>query len=87
MGLACPCADRLGIIAIVLLATEERLHILWADDLHLMPKFLELTRPAERPGASFDNGRTPIDLSKNGEQLITHDPPLQDDTTAPIDAM
>lgn len=45
--------DRLGIIAIVLLATDERLHLLWADDLHPMSKIFELARPTEHPSTSL----------------------------------
>ena len=45
MGLAGGGADRLGIVAIVLLPTHEGLHVLWTDDPYPVPKLLELPLP------------------------------------------
>ena len=44
LGLARGRTDRLGVIAVVLLSADEWLHILRADDLHLMTQFLALAR-------------------------------------------
>jgi hypothetical protein len=44
LGLARGRTDRLGVIAVVLLSADKWLHILRADDLHLMTQFLALAR-------------------------------------------
>ena len=76
-----------GIVAIVLLPAHERLHILWADDLHLVTQCLELAGPEECARAGLDHHDARIDLRQDGDPLITHHPSLQDDVSIAIDAM
>jgi hypothetical protein len=80
-------ANRLSVIAVVLLPAHERLHILGANDLHLMPKRFELTRPVECSRAGFDDHCAWIDLRQNREKLIAHHPALHDDAAIAVDAM
>ncbi len=87
LGLARGRTDRLGVIAVVLLSADEWLHILRADDLHLMTQFLALARPIEGARTGFDDHCARIDLCEGCEKLITHHPALQDDVAAAIDAM
>jgi hypothetical protein len=47
VGLPGRRADRLGIVAVVLLTHRERLDVLRADDLDRVPKALELALPIE----------------------------------------
>jgi len=54
VGLPGGCADRFGIVAIVLLAEHEGLHVLQADDLDRMTKALELALPVERSRAGLE---------------------------------
>src|SRR5690606_7463203 len=44
----------LGIVAVILLALHEGLHILRRDDLHGMPLSLKMPLPVEGACASFD---------------------------------
>ena len=74
--LACGGADRLSVVAVVLLPPHKGLNILRADDLHPVAKCLKLTSPAERAGAGFDHDRAALDLRDNVEKLIAHHPPL-----------
>ena len=79
--------DRLGVVAIILLPAHERLHVLRADDLHLMPEGLELACPIKDSRAGFDNHRTPVDLCKDLQKLITHDPALESNVAIAVDAV
>jgi hypothetical protein len=80
-------ADRLGVIAAVLLPAHKRLHVSRADDLRLMPKCFELTCPIECSHAGFNDDGAAFDLRQRHEKLIAHHPALQDDATIPVDAM
>jgi hypothetical protein len=73
--------------AIVLLPAHERLHILRTDDLDLMAERFELPRPAKRASASFDHDHASVNLCKDFEKLVTHDPALQNHIAALIDAV
>ncbi len=44
----------LGIVAVILLALQERLHILRRDDLHSMPLSFKMPLPVKGTRASFD---------------------------------
>lgn len=80
-------ANRFGVIAVVLLASDEWLHILRADDLHLMAERLELSRPAEGAGAGFNHNGAAINLCDDDKQLIAHDPAFENDTAIAVHAM
>ncbi len=69
-------ADRFSVVAVVLLTPHEGLHILRADNLHLMPKSFELTRPIEGARTGFDDHSARIDLREDCEKLIAHHPAL-----------
>ena len=64
-GLARGRADRLGVVAVVLLSADEWLHILRAYDLHLMPQRFELTRPIKCARAGFEDDCARINLCKD----------------------
>jgi hypothetical protein len=55
-------ANRLSVVAVVLLTPHEGLHILRAYDLHLMPKRFELARPVECSRAGFNDNGAAFDL-------------------------
>jgi hypothetical protein len=61
VGLTHSRADCLGIVAVVLLPSHERFHILRADDLHLVAQFLKLAGPAKCPRAGFNRNGTRFD--------------------------
>ena len=71
--LPCCCDDRLGIIAIVLLA-NERLHILRTDNLHAVSECLKLTRPMKGAGTGFDDDCTAWNVANNTEEPIAPNP-------------
>ena len=85
--LACRGADRFRVIAVVLLPPHERLDILRADQLDLMPERLELARPIECARAGFDDHRARSDLRHGRQKLIPHHPALQDDAAVAVDAV
>ena len=87
VGLAHGRADRLGIVAVVLLPAHERFHILRADDLHLVAKGFKLARPAEGARAGLDRDRTRFDAGKHSQQLIAHDPAFENRIAFAIRAM
>jgi hypothetical protein len=87
MGLARRGADGLRVIAVVLLPPHKGLHILRADDLHLVPERFELAHPPEGACAGFDDDGAGIDLSENLEQLAAHHPTLEDRPTIAVHAM
>jgi hypothetical protein len=45
--LACRCADRLGIVAVILLPSHKRFDVLRANDLDLVAERFKFTGPAE----------------------------------------
>jgi hypothetical protein len=47
MRLTCSCADRLGIVAVILLPSHKRLYILRADESDLMAKSFKLSCPVK----------------------------------------
>src|SRR5262249_28347802 len=55
-----------------------------ADHLDPMTERLKLTRPVESARAGFDNHSAWIILRQDSEELITHDPTLQNDTAVPV---
>jgi hypothetical protein len=79
--------DCLGVVAIILLSAYERLHVLWADDLHPMPERFKLARPVKGSRTCFDNHRTPVDLCQDLQKLIAHDPALENDAAIAVDAV
>lgn len=87
VGLAHGSADRLGVIAIVLLPSYKWLHKLPADYFHSMDNCLEFPYPAESARAGLDCNRTALQLSDYLEKLVSHDPPLDDEATATVYAM
>ena len=80
-------ADRLGVVAVVLLPTHERLHILRADDLHVMPERLELPSPVECACAGLKHNCALVDLRSHFKKLIAHHFALQNDATVAVHAM
>lgn len=80
-------ADGLSVVPVVLLPTHEGLHILRADNLHLMPEGFKLPLPIESPRTGFKNHRAWIDLGDDLDKLISHHPTLQDNTAVAIDAV
>jgi hypothetical protein len=52
-----------------------------------MAESFELTRPAESAGAGFDNDRATANLCKDFEELVTHDPALQNHIAVPVHAV
>ncbi len=84
MGLAGCSTYCLGIIAIILLAANKWLHILWADELHLMPNSLKAPCPIKCTRASFDDNPARRDLCNNAHQLIPHDTSLQNSSAGGI---
>jgi len=87
MRLAHRGADCLSVVSVVLLSPHERLHILRAYDLHRMPEFLELPRPAERAGAGFDRDGAWLDAAKYTEELIAHHSSFEDRAASSIGSM
>jgi hypothetical protein len=63
-------ADRLGVVAVVLVAADEGLHELRADDPHHVPGPLELPRPVEGARAGFDADRAARQRRDEGQELI-----------------
>lgn len=87
MRLAGGRADRLRIVAIVLLPPHKGLHILRADYFDLMPKRFELPRPVERARARFQDDRTAIDPRHRRKKFVAHHPASQNDMTIATDEM
>src|SRR4029077_4219397 len=83
--LPCCCDDRFSVIAIVLLPANKRLHIRWADDRHVVPERLKLTRPIKGAGAGLDDDRTPRNVANDAEQLLAKNSTLIDRPAAPVD--
>ncbi len=80
-------ADRLGVVAVVLLSTHERLHVLRADDLHLVPERLELALPIKCARAGFYDDHASVDLREDREELIARHPALQNNPAVAVHAM
>src|SRR6516225_2501270 len=72
-------ADRVCVIAVILLPAHKRLYILGADNLDPMPERLKLTRPVERARAGLDDNGAWMNLRQHSKELITHHPTLQND--------
>src|ERR1700756_523394 len=53
--LPCGYADRLRVIAVILLPAHKRFHILRANNFNLMPNCLKFTCPVERARAGLDD--------------------------------
>jgi len=85
--LPCGYADRLRVIAVILLPAHKRLYILGADHLDPMAERLKLMRPVERARAGLDDNGARTNLRQDSKELIPHHPTLQNDTTVPVDAM
>jgi len=81
MWLARRRADRLGVIAIVLLTTHERLHILWADDLHLVAERFKLAGPEKRRRC---RPRPPLCIGRPAQQLRAVDRALPGAAEPPV---
>jgi hypothetical protein len=84
MRLTRGCADRLSVIAVVLLTAHKGLNILRTDDLDPLAKRLELPRPAEGSRTGFNNDGAGLNLSENFEKQIAHHPAFQHHTTTAI---
>src|SRR5271155_581333 len=67
-------ADRLCVIAVVLLPADEWLHILRSHDLHRVTELLELPLPKERTGGGFDADEARRQFAKDLEQLLPANP-------------
>jgi Homeodomain-like domain len=80
-------ANRLSVVAVVLLTPHEGLHILRAYDLHLMPKRFELARPVECSRAGFNDNGAAFDLRRHRDKLIAHHSALQDNAAIAVDAV
>ena len=80
-------ADRFSVVAVVLLPTYERLHILRADQLHFVSERFEYARPVECSRAGFEDDRAPINLREDLDELIAHYSALQHDVAAAVHAV
>jgi hypothetical protein len=80
-------ADRLSIIAVVLLSAHKRLHVLRADDFYLVPERFEFPCPVKRARACFHDNDTGRNPGHDIKQLIAHHAPFQNSATIPIDAV
>jgi hypothetical protein len=70
-------ANRLGVITVVLLVLDERLHVLRRNDLNLVSKRLEPALPKVRPGAGLDADSARLKRGYNLQESFTPDAPLQ----------
>jgi hypothetical protein len=80
-------ADRLGVIAVVLLSADEWLHVLRGYDLHGVTELLELPLPIECAGGGFDADEARLQFAKDLEQLFAADPPHQNRASPAVDTM
>src|SRR5215471_3039880 len=84
MRLARRCDDCFRVIAIVLLPPHKWLHVLRADNLHLVSQCLEPSGPVEGSGAGLDRDRAGWDYSHGADQLLAHDASLQHGTALAV---
>jgi hypothetical protein len=80
-------AYRLGIVAVIFLALQERLHILWRDNLHSVPLSLKMPLPVKGTRASFDADQARWHSLGHLQQLIAHHAPSQGNLTIGAHAM
>ena len=80
-------ADRFSVVAVILLPTHERLHILRADQLHFVSERFEFACPVECSRAGFEDDRAPINLREDLDELIAHHSALQHDVAAAVYAV
>lgn len=77
----------LSIVAVILLAFQERLHILRRDDLHSMPLGLKMPLLVKGTRASFDPDQARWYSLGHLQQLIAHHASSQDNLTIGINPM
>jgi hypothetical protein len=80
-------ADCLGIVAVVLLALHEGLHILRSDDLDRVTLCLKMPLPVKSTRASFDTDQAWWNGLGHLQQLIAHHASSQDNLTIGAYAM
>src|SRR5712672_783372 len=80
-------ADRLCVIAVVLLPAYEWLHVLRGHDLHGVTELLELPLPIECTGRGFDADEARLQFAKDLEQLLAADPTDQDRASLTVDTV
>jgi hypothetical protein len=77
-------ADRGGVVAVVLVAPDEGLDELRADDPHGVPEALKLPGPVERARARLQADHAGRQLGDEGAELVAAQPPLEHDPAVPV---